>query len=122
MHLNNILIKNIKWPYELHPELKKELFSIARFTSDIKDIGLKTGKIKLNSIAYIVDGLASISIPNLEMKSLYGTTIKKDDWFGALAISALDGPIAIINELSPVSIIYFPKHEIMRVAAQNEQV
>ncbi|MBW3698098.1 Crp/Fnr family transcriptional regulator [Vibrio sp. T187] len=112
---------NIQWPCELSDFLKQKLLECAIEFHGIPDRAL-SARVTQGGVFYITKGIMSVSFSAENTNSMNASLLGSGTWFGGSIMSASMSFNATVDELLPVSFIYFPKDKIDKLALSNNEV
>lgn len=112
------LTSDILWPCELSHELKQSLLESATVLSGLPD----RASSRMGGVFYIVHGLLSVSFSSENTNTMNANLIGKESWLGASMMTSGIPRNAVVDELLPLSLVYFPKDKIDKLAQTNFEV
>ncbi|MGF1754880.1 Crp/Fnr family transcriptional regulator [Vibrio makurazakiensis] len=109
---------DIQWPCEISDELKQKLLDTAIVLNALPD---RTHN-KVGGVFYIAQGMLSVSFSSENTNTMNANLIGKNSWMGASMMSSDISHSAVVDELLPLSLVYFPKDKIDKLAQSDFEV
>lgn len=115
-------IEEIIWPCLLPTHLKNALLDISVVVSDFSDIKINIDYLQLEGVFYIHSGNLLVGYTAEETNTSLGTIVGQSAWLGGSSLFSADSFIFLAEELTPITMLYFPKAKVESLAAQDPRL